>query len=186
MNSFLSVSELLSIGFKSIGNNVLISRYAQFYSVDKISIGDNVRIDDFCILSGKITLCNNIHISAYTALYGGNTGIVMYDFSGISAKCVVYAESDDYSGMYMINPMNPMKYRHIISGQVVINKHVQIGAGCVILPNVTVGEGVAVGSMSLVRRSLDPWGIYVGIPCKKIKDRDKNVLILEKQYLEMK
>ncbi len=36
-----------------------------------ISIGDNVRIDDFCILSGKIELGSNIHISAY-CLYNGS------------------------------------------------------------------------------------------------------------------
>ncbi|MDR2409353.1 MAG: acyltransferase, partial [Bacteroidales bacterium] len=54
MNSFFSKEELKDIGFKSVGDNVLISRKASFYSVSNISIGSNVRIDDFCILSGNI------------------------------------------------------------------------------------------------------------------------------------
>ena len=51
MTSFYSEKELLSIGFKSYGINVLISRYARFYRPENIVIGDHVRIDDFCILS---------------------------------------------------------------------------------------------------------------------------------------
>lgn len=66
--SFLSQKELEEIGFCSYGTNVKISRYARIYSPEKIKIGDNVRIDDFCILSGKITVINRaaILLSAVT------------------------------------------------------------------------------------------------------------------------
>ena len=37
--------------------------------------------------------------------------------------------------------------------------------------------------MSLVNKSLDEWGMYVGVPCKKIRDRSKRILALEKEYL---
>ena len=69
-SSFYSDEELLSMGFKSIGKGCMISRKASFYGVGRMSIGNNVRIDDFCILSGSITLANNIHISAYVFIYG--------------------------------------------------------------------------------------------------------------------
>ena len=52
MDSFYSRSELEHIGFATIGKNVLLSRKASIYSPAMISIGDNVRIDDFCILFG--------------------------------------------------------------------------------------------------------------------------------------
>jgi len=81
--SFYSEEELITIGLKSYGQMVKISRYARIYSPEKISVGDNVRIDDFCILSGDITIGSNIHISAYVALYG-TKGIIMEDYSGIS------------------------------------------------------------------------------------------------------
>jgi len=59
MNSFYTEDELKEIGLKSYGHNVLISRKANLYSVSEISIGNNVRIDDFCILSGKIKYYRN-------------------------------------------------------------------------------------------------------------------------------
>ena len=102
MNSFYTLEELQSIGFKQVGENVFISRKASFYDVENIHIGNNVRIDDFCILSGKITLGSFIHISAYCVLYGAN-GIELEDYSGLSARCTVYSASDDFSGNFPHN-----------------------------------------------------------------------------------
>lgn len=47
MTSFYSEDELKSIGLKTYGENVLISRFARIYGAKNISIGNNVRIDDF-------------------------------------------------------------------------------------------------------------------------------------------
>ena len=52
--SFLSESELKTIGFLKYGTNVLVSRKASIYNPEQIVLGDNIRIDDFCILSGNI------------------------------------------------------------------------------------------------------------------------------------
>ena len=70
------------------------------------------------------------------------------------------------------------KYRHLVRGPVIINRFVQISAGCIILPNVIINEGVAVGSMSLIKRSLKELSIYAGIPAKYIKKRSKKILEL--------
>lgn len=175
MNSFYSESELLEIGFKSVGKDVKLSRKASIYSPEKITIGDNVRIDDFCILSGNITLGSNIHISAYVALYGA-MGIVMEDYSGISPKSVVYSAMDDFSGDYLIGPIHIGATTNVTGGIVTIKKYAQIGSNTVVFPNLTIGEGVAVGACSLVSKSLDEWGIYVGIPVNRFKDRSKGLL----------
>lgn len=184
--SFYSPEELLSLGFYSVGKNVLISRYARIYNAQRMIIGNDVRIDDFCIISGKILMGNNIHIAAYSAIYGGDTGVELCDFSGLSSRCVIYAESDDYSGNYLTNPTVDSKFLGIITGKVKIGKHVIIGTGSTVLPGVTIGEGVAIGSMSLVNTSLNDWGIYAGIPCKYKKDRSKSLLDLERKFLEGK
>jgi galactoside O-acetyltransferase len=175
MNSFYTLEELQSIGFKQVGENVFISRKASFYDVENIHIGNNVRIDDFCILSGKITLGSFIHISAYCVLYGAN-GIELEDYSGLSARCTVYSASDDFSGNFLISPMVEKKYTNVTGGKVTIKRFSQIGASCVILPSVTIEEGVAVGALSLIIRDLAEWSIYAGIPAKKIKERSKNLL----------
>lgn len=183
MNSFYSEEELKEIGFKSVGSNVLISKKCSIYGAQSISIGNNVRIDDFCILSGKIELSNYIHIAAGSMLFAGNEGILFEDFSGLSSRCAVYAASDDYSGEALTNPTVPDEYRKVTGGTVVFKRHSIIGAGSTILPNVIIGEGASVGSMSLINRSLDDWGIYVGIPCRKVKERSKRLLELEKEFL---
>ena len=182
--SFYSEEELKEIGLYAYGKNVLISRNATIYGADKIKIGDNVRIDDFCILSGNISLGSHIHIAAYCGLFGGEAGIIMEDFTTLSSRCAVYGVSDDYSGESLTNPMLPDKFRNVIEGAVTIKKHSIIGTGSTILPNVTIGEGCSVGSMSLVNKSIDAWGIYVGIPCKRIKERKKTLLELEKEFLK--
>jgi len=179
MSSYYSEIELQALGLKSIGKNVQISRLTCFYSPDNISIGDEVRIDDFCILSGRIEIGCFVHIAPYCGLYG-NYGIVMKDFSGLSSRVSIYSGSDDYSGNYLTNPTVPEKYKNIHSGEVILEKHAIIGASSVILPNVKIGEGTAVGSLSLVIKDLEPWKIYGGIPCKLIRDRNRGILDLEK------
>lgn len=186
MNSFYSQDELKNLGLSKYGDNVLISKKASLYGVENIEIGNNVRVDDFCILSGKIKIGDNIHISAYSALYGGKTGILLEDFATVSSRCVVYAESDDYLGEVLTNSTIPSKYRNVIQGKVEFKKHSIIGSGCTVLPGVTLHEGAAVGCMSLVNRTLEEWSVYVGIPCKKIKDRSKNLLQLEKMMINDK
>lgn len=181
--SFYTESELSKLGFKSYGKNVKISKKTSIYGADNISIGDNVRIDDFCVLSGNITMGNYIHIAVYCALFGGDEEIEMKDFTCLSSRCAVYSKSDDYSGESLTNPTIPEEYLNVISKRVILNKHVLVGSGTTILPGVEIGEGSSVGSMSLVNRSLDPWGIYAGVPCRFIKDRSKKILELEKRLL---
>ncbi len=180
--SYYSNEELESLGLKSYGSNVLISRKASIYGAKNISIGNNVRIDDFCILSGNITLGNYIHISAYCGLWGGTAGIKICDYSTTSSRTAVYAVSDDYSGNSMTNPTLPSEYRNVTEQPVIINRHVIIGSGCTILPGVNIGEGCALGSMSLVTHSIDPWGIYYGIPCERKKERSRDLLKMEEFF----
>ena len=60
MDSFYTEKELENIGFKKMGTNIKISRKASIYSPEKMSFGNNIRIDDFCLLNGTIELENNI------------------------------------------------------------------------------------------------------------------------------
>ncbi|GFZ33962.1 galactoside O-acetyltransferase [Clostridium zeae] len=184
MNSFYSKEELNGIGFSRIGNNVLISRKCSIYSPEKISIGDNVRIDDFSILTGNISIGNYVHIASYVALYAGREGIEVEDFVGISARSLIYSVTDDYSGEYLTNPTIPMQFKNIQDEKVILRKHSLVGAGCIVLPGVVIEEGCSFGAMSLINKSTQPWGVYIGAPAKRLKDRSKNLLKVEKQFLD--
>ena len=58
--TFLSEENLNSMGFKSLGKNVKISEKASFYNCNEIVIGDNSRIDDFCVISGNVSIGRNL------------------------------------------------------------------------------------------------------------------------------
>ncbi|RZN20145.1 MULTISPECIES: acyltransferase [unclassified Escherichia] len=177
--SFLSDLELKELGFKKIGKNVKISSKASIYNSENIEIGDNSRIDDFCLLSGKVTVGKNVHIAAFCNIAGGIEGVTLGDFSGLAYGCHVFSQSDDYTGRTMTNPTIPKKFKKEIIKQVVIGKHVIIGTNSLVFPGVTIEEGCSVGAMTMVTKSTKPWGCYFGIPAKRIKERKKDLLELE-------
>lgn len=181
--AFLNPEELSCIGFKHLGKNVKISNKASIYSPEKISIGDNSRIDDFCVLSEKITIGRNVHIAVFCNVAGGSLGITFDDFSGLAYSVNVFSQSDDYSGRTLTNPTVPEEFKDVTRGSVHIGRHVIIGAGSMVFPGVTIADGCSVGAMSLVNRSTQEWGIYSGIPAKRIKDRSRELLDLETKYL---
>ena len=181
IDPYYSKKELQEMGFKSLGRQVLISRTCRIYSPERISLGSHVLIDDFTIMNGEITVGSYVHISSNCELYAGQAGIVMEDFSGLSSRCTLYATSDDYSGACLTNPTIPAAFRRETEAPVHLKKHVILGSGCVVLPGVTVEEGCAVGSMSLVSRSTESWGVYGGIPARRLKDRKRDLLADEEK-----
>lgn len=176
-SSFYLEEELANLGLNSYGKNVKLSRFARLYSPSTIKIGDNVRIDDFCILSGQITIGSNVHISAYVALYGG-LGIELEDYSGVSPRTSIFSAMDDFSGDYLIGPIHDEKQTNVTGGKVLIKKFVQIGAHCMVFPNLSIGEGTVVGAFSMVRSNLLPWKVYCGVPARIMKERNSALLKL--------
>jgi acetyltransferase-like isoleucine patch superfamily enzyme len=185
MQSFYSEDELLKIGFQRYGINVRVSRKSSIYMAEKISLGNNVRIDDFCCLVGGergIKIGSYVHI-AFSVVIVGNGGVSLEDFVGISSRSAIYSGTDDFSGDFLTGPTVPKEFRHSIRGEVVLGKHVVIGTGSTILPKVKIGIGCSVGANSLVNIDLEPWGIYAGVPVKRIKERNKRLLELEKALM---
>ncbi len=182
--SYYTQEQLKELGFKYIGKNVKISDKAGIYNYDQIEIGDNSRIDDFCVISGKIKIGRNVHITPMCLVAGGIKGIVFEDFTTIAYGVQVFTQSDDYSGRTMTNSTIPKEYKNEFMEEIILKKYSIVGAGSIIMPGVKLAEGTSIGAMSLVLKSTNPWGIYVGNPAKRLKDRKKNLLELEKQYLE--
>lgn len=183
--AFLTEDQIKAMGFLRVGKNCLLSDKASYYNCKNIKIGNNVRIDDFCVLSagiGGIEIGSYIHIAVYSSLIGAGK-IVLNDFCNISSKVAIYSSNDDYSGEFMTNPMVPSQYTNVTSLDIMFEKHVIVGSGSVILPGVTLGEGVAIGALSLVNKNCSDFGIYIGIPVKRIKERERGLLNLEEKLL---
>lgn len=184
MTSFYNEEELYALGLHHWGNDVLISRNAKLYGAHRISIGNHVRIDDFCILSGTINIGNYVHIAASACLFAGDAGIILEDYVGISSRSALYAATDDYSGKAMTNPMVPEELRCVTAAAIRLQRHTLVGTGCTVLPGVTLAEGTSVGAMSLINRDTLPWSIYYGVPAIRHKERDQVPLALCTQLPE--
>lgn len=181
---YLTQDALAAMGFARLGKNVKISDKASIYDAEKMEIGDNARIDDFCVVSGKVEMGRNTHLSPFCLVNGGQVGVFIGDFSGLSYGTKVFAQSDDYSGAAMIGPTVPRAYTNIRAQPVHLGRHVVTGAGTIIGAGVTLGDGVATGAATLVLKPLAAWGVYAGIPARKLRDRSRDLLALEKAYLE--
>jgi galactoside O-acetyltransferase len=185
-SNFYEQFELNNFGFIGFGKNVLISKKCSIYNPEKILLGNNVRIDDFCILSAGehgIKLGDYIHIAAYSSLIGKGP-IYLRDYSNISSRVSIYSSSDDYSGMSMTNPMVPEEFTNVTHGRVYIGKHVIIGSGSVVLSNTILGENSAYGALSMMQGIYKQNSIYAGVPAKYIKHRSTNLFELEKKLKE--
>jgi len=179
--SFLSQQELDALGLRACGRDVKISRFANLYAPGSLSIGDHSRIDDFCILSGDITLGVCVHVAPQCLLFGAS-GLVLEDFSGLSSRVAIYTESEDYvAGNSLTNPTVPAPFRKVVdAGAVRLGRHAIVGCGAVILPGASLGEGTSIGALSLVRGQLEPWSVYAGNPAVRVgRRRSRTILRLE-------
>lgn len=181
--AYLNAAQLSEMGFASLGRDVKISDKASVYNADQIEIGDFSRIDDFCVLSGRVTIGRNVHIAAQSLVSGGRAGAALEDFTGLAYGAKVIAQSDDYSGATLTNPTVPLAFKREIEAPVTIGRHSILGAGAIVLPGVSLGEGCSVGAGAVVISSVSAWTIVAGVPAKFIKNRDKGLLTHEQSYL---
>jgi dTDP-4-amino-4,6-dideoxy-D-glucose acyltransferase len=179
--AMLSRQQLENMGFAKIGENVLVSDKSSFYNICNITLGSHVRIDDFCVFSaglGGIKIGDYVHVASGCSLLGQGK-ITLSNFSGISSRVSIYSSNDDYSGASMTNPMVPQEFTDVKHADVFIGRHVIVGSGSILLPGVSLEDGVAIGAFTLVNRDCKAYGIYAGQPAKRIRERKKNMLDLE-------
>lgn len=172
--------------FRSVGENVLVNRSVIFYSPKDISLGSDVRIDCFGLISAGaqgIEFGDHVHISSYCCLIGSGGKIRLESFTGLASRSTLYTATDDFSEGFMTGPTIPDKYRNVRTGDIVLRKHVVVGCGSVVLPGVTIGLAATVGALSLVRESVPEFAIVAGNPLRIIGQRNRRILDFEKEFL---
>ena len=138
--------------------------------IGDIEIGENTRIDGNVTISGNVKIARNCHIATGANLFGAN-GITIGDHCGISAGCQLFTGTDDPdSGRLALHAENELS-RSARTGPINIADYVTIGANSVVMPNVSIGAGVMVGSLSFVKHPLSAGYIYGGNPIRMIRER---------------
>ena len=147
--AFFTDLELKQFGFYQIGKNVKISSKCSFYSI-RGSIGDNVRIDDFCILKGEVDIGSNVHICSFSMVSGAQARVYLSHFCVLAARCSIYTGSNNHSATALPAPLAPEAYSSQIIGPVHVGVGVMVGAHVVILPNTWIGDGAGIGAGCVV------------------------------------
>jgi len=161
--------------FRACGEDVQIYSRAHVVSPETISIGDSVIIDDFVFLVGGVEtrIGSFAHLASFSSFLGGGR-LGIGDFAGISSGSRIYTGTDDFLGESLTGPTIPDALRRPVRSFVEIGKYAVVGANCVVLPGVTIGEGCTIGALSLVSRDCEPWTIYAGSPARPIKARRRD------------
>lgn len=182
---YLDETELGGLGFKKIGQNVRVHSSANIYGLQNIQLGDNSRIDDFTLIvaTGELSIGNHVSIHSHCFI-GSKYGVELGNFTTLAPGVKIFSSSDDYSGEFMTGPTVSTAFVGGKKGKVATGEHVIIGAGSVILPSVTIFDGVSVGSLSLVKEDLPEWSIYAGVPARRIRSRDRDLLKLAQRFAE--
>jgi acetyltransferase-like isoleucine patch superfamily enzyme len=163
---------------KRCGKNVILGKTVRIRYPELVEIGDNVIIDDFTYISTRLIIHDNVHISSGSKIIGGrNATVEMKSYSTLAPNVVLSAGTDDYVGG-IATPMVPMELKgDAVIGNITLNKHCIVGAGSVVLPNVTFHDGACLGALSMANKDLEAWKLYAGIPARMIRERDKDRIL---------
>lgn len=174
-NLRLSEEEIRGLGLRRVGKDCVIHQTVQFFNPQAISIGDNVRIDCFSLISAGpkgVEIGSHVHIGAGCYFFGGGGRLVLEDFSGASPRVSLFTASDDFIEGYLRGPRVPDKYRKVRQGDVVLRFNAGVAAGSILLPGVSVGVNACVGAMTVVSRNIPDNGLFAGSPPKLVICRD--------------
>jgi acetyltransferase-like isoleucine patch superfamily enzyme len=176
----------------SCGHNVIFGQNVVLRHPHKIHIGDNVVIDDNCLLDAKgttnagIRIGSGVFIGRQSILSCKNGDIDIADGANIGFNCEVFSASRVSIGKQALIAA----YVYVIGGDhdfsnaaaavleqsrrsegVGIGDGAWLGAGAKILDGVSVGSGAIVGAGAVVRESVPAGAIAVGVPARVVSTR---------------
>lgn len=177
IKSFFSKIKFRMFG-ASIGKNVVIHKVSICGYPNKINIENNCTLHDGTKIiinkEGNLKIKDNTLLSYNVILVPGKGSISIGENTMIAAN--TYIVNNDHSVDENLSVRN--------SGHVIKNIHigdnVWVGANCSILKGVIIGEGSVIGAGSIVTKTIPPYSIAFGNPCKVIKPRYKKSILLKK------
>lgn len=155
---------------KYCGQNVKIYPLCKIINPDYVRIDDESKILDFTFIDGKYVTIGKYVIITWQCLIEGRMHTTIGNRVFIGPGTKILSSTYKFQGFYTCEFL-PDDVHDTEWGDVTINDDAYIGANSVIMPGVTIGEGALVGSNAFVNKDLEPWGIYVGSPVRRIGDR---------------
>lgn len=164
--------------FHSKGHNTVIRRRQSRIDVfpyNKFNVGSDSTIEDFTVVnngSGDVILGDRVRVGIGSVIIGP---VTMGSGSGLGQHVFVSGFNHGYKDGTKNSSVQPLDIR-----PVVIEEEAHIGANSVVLAGVTIGKRCQVGAGSVVTKSIPPFSIAVGNPCKVIKRLNMETGVWEK------
>lgn len=185
-------SKLYPLLLKKCGRNTVFGSNVVLRHPHKIEIGDNVIIDDNCLLDAKgsdnrgIVIENNVFVGRNTILSSKNGDIILEDsvnigfnsylFSGslvrLGPHCLVAAYCYFIGGDHSASELDKTIYeQNSKSFGISVGANCWFGADVKVQDKVTIGDHCVIGTGAVVTKDLPEYSVAVGIPAKAIRDR---------------
>ena len=177
------------------GRNVVFGQHVVLRHPHKIRIGDNVVIDDNCLLDAKgesnngITIGSGAFIGRNTIVSCKNGDVTIGERANIGFNCEVFSASRVTIGpdallaayCYVIggdhdwsDPTRPVLQQPRTSLGVAIGSGAWLGAGVKVLDGCAIGDGAIIGAGAVVRGAVPANAIAVGVPARVIGHRGES------------
>lgn len=166
------MGDLVRNKLKRCDDGVKIYPLAKLCKPEVIELKNFCRIRDFSFIWGGqgVVIGEYSDIQPHVVVWGGGD-LKIGDYVSVGVGTVILTATYDYRAPKMVDGL-PNETKTLF-GTVIIEDNCYIGAHCTIMPNVKIAEGSVIGANSLVLKDTEPFGIYVGSPCKKIGNRPK-------------
>ena len=183
MREFMGQEVVSKLKKKGVG--VKIYPCAKICSPERVEIGDHTRLCDYALIhpeQGQITIGRYCDFEPYSLIWGAGR-MIIGDFVNFGPGMKIMGNSYEYRDGDIAVGTVEQTHSSIINGDLVIEDHVCFGADVTVLAGVhKIGEGAFVGAQALVTHDLEPWGVYVGSPARKIGERPRCAKDKVKEY----
>lgn len=143
-----------------------VSPRAEVELSPRLKIGRGSRISSYSKIkatNGDLTIGHDVSIATSCFITADPGGIVIGDFAQIGPNVCIIGSDYRYDRLDI-----PICQQEIVSKGIRIGRDVWIGAGCVVMDGVTIGDQCIVTPNSVVSRSLEPRVVASGSPAKEI------------------
>jgi len=170
---------------KKCGEDVKVFPMAKIVRPDCIEIGDHTRLCDYAFIhpeGGTVQIGRYCDFEPYSLIWGAGK-MIIGDFVNFGPGMKIMGNLYDYrQGDIMVGTVE-QTHAGIIAPEMIIDNHVYFGADVTVLGSVHhIGEGAIIGAKALVNKDIEPWGVYVGCPARKIGERPRGALDKVKIY----
>lgn len=119
--------------------------------------------------SSFVEIGHHTHFAPGCVLYGWG-GLMIGPYCNIAAHCVLATIGHDP----IIRGEKPMAIPPYCAGPITLVEDIWLGANVTVTSNVTIARGCIIGANAVVNRNTEPFGLYCGVPARRIRDRKGN------------